>query len=171
MSYPSEKVDPTMTVPVGGPMEDSAEEYHPPAKLNCLSISSIILCIAGIGFGAAAGSAATASHDELSSTHQELETMNAQLFGFLGIAAFATAIPLLACSARGYQNIRGSKGLPVCMIIAWIAYGLGMVDALILLARSLVGGDVEPAWVYLAILYNFIPYLIMMSHAEVSRIR
>mmetsp|Transcript_18921 Transcript_18921/g.46872 ORF Transcript_18921/g.46872 Transcript_18921/m.46872 type:complete len:179 (+) Transcript_18921:102-638(+) len=162
------------TIPSGGPSVEDPQTSSPPAPLNGLTIASIILCLSGIGLGLAAGSYTTASHDELNSgSRQEMDRVMAQLFGFLGIAAFATAIPLLACGARGYQNVRpGSKGLPVCMIIAWIAYGLGMLDALILLSNSLLMiEDVQPTWVYLAILYNVIPYIMMMSHAEHSRCR
>ncbi|CAJ1966380.1 unnamed protein product [Cylindrotheca closterium] len=179
MASPSQAqfVQPTTTIPDGRHVEDYMQSSsspplaspNPPSPLNCLAIASIILCISGVGLGLAAGSYASASHAY--NNGQEFDLLWAQLYGLLGIAAFATAIPLLACGASRYQNIRGSKGLPVMMIIAWIAYGLGMMGALILLGRSLFFGKVEVIWVYLAILYNVIPYYIMMGHAEHSRRR
>ena len=159
-------------VPTGAPIEAETPAHQvPPSPLNGLTIGSIILTVCGVGLGLAAGAYTTASYDG-TNQHQSNDKLLAQFCGFLGIASFATSIPLLACGARQYQNARGSKGLNICMILGWIAYGLGMLDALILLGTSLVTvGYVQAAWVYLAILYNVIPFFLFLAHAEYSRRR
>lgn len=76
----------------GRPVE---HQTSPLAPLDGLTPASLILCLCGTGLGLAAGHYATESHDDFNAS-QGMDRVMAQLYGFFGIAAFATAIPLLA---------------------------------------------------------------------------
>lgn len=126
----------------------SAEEYHPPASLNCLTITCIILCITGIGFGVAAGYCADVSHS------LECDRQWAKGLLTLSFAIFAVATPLLLCNI-GEDQVRE--------MIAWVVYLCGMILSLILLVTVLFLGDDPGPWLYyLTTMCNFVPYMVMM---------
>ncbi|CAJ1966377.1 unnamed protein product [Cylindrotheca closterium] len=169
MSTASKQLDcPKTTVPAGDDALLEALNLSPPVPMSRLQLTAIFLFIIGMGLGGVAGSSAATSHDE-NSDRQSRDRSLAQNLGLVAISAFATAIPLLACSARKYQIMNGSKGAPVLMVLGWIAYGFGMADALILIVHSLLTATIHPTWVYWAIYFNVIPYFMMMIHAEHSR--
>lgn len=149
--------DPNNTVPTAGRAVSAAEEYHSsPAESNGMVITSIILCITGVGFGVAGGYCADASHP------LEFDREWANMFLGLSFIFFKAATPIFLI--LGHKRNRGSEeGFPSWMLIAWVAYLCGMVFSLILLVVILNLEDLLAPWLYyLALMCNFVPYLVMM---------
>ena len=166
-------------VPTGAPLEES-NAAMPPSSINVATILSTIFTICGLVLGLIAaantsegdGTSESGFNDDIYLPNILDAQYKAQIYGVLAIAAFAPSIPILACGAAQYKKARGSKGIHVCMLLGWVFYGVGMLFGLVLLGASLVNyGQIKPAFVYFAAIFNVVPYFLFLAHAEHARRR
>lgn len=148
------------------------DNRSPSEPFGQLIIAANLLAIAGIGCGVGAGMFTERSDNNLdeSGDDQSPDTIAARAMGCLSVGAFLAAIPMVFCAALAYQNSRGSRGLPDVMLYAWIMFGIGIANVVLLLITSMITASFSQTfWVHFATLYNIVPFTMMMIHAEACR--
>ena len=143
----------------------------PPAPSNILTRISITFVVLGTAFGISAGVYTYLSQTKDNNDDEE-DGKKGQLAGAAAIFLFLLATPFMFFSAKLYRMKRASKGRPGFVMASWIIYGFALAYAggLLFLGNE-VEDYVRPIWVYAAVGFNLIPFLLMMIHAEAARAR
>jgi len=151
-----------------------AKKKAPPVPSNFLTRISIVFVVFGTTFGIAAG-----VYVHLSQTEEENDDFYFQQIGtrgqYAGAAAifmFTLATPFMFFSGKLYRAKRSSKGLPAFVMTSWIVYGFALAYAGGLLFLAMEMEDyVRPIWVYAAVVFNLVPFFLMMVNTEAARTR
>lgn len=141
----------------------------PPVPSNILTRIAIIFVVLGTMCGIASGVYTSSSQEEKKKDYEE-DASKGQLAGAAAIFLFTLATPFMFFSGKLYRMKRTSKGLPAFVMASWIIYGFALAYGGGLLFLGIEVEDyVRPMWVYAAVAFNLIPFLLMMIHAEAAR--
>lgn len=153
-------------------VSSSRTKKAPSVPFNFLTRIAIVFVVLGTTFGIAAGVYTHLSQTRANFDFEE-DGRNGLLAGAAAIFLFTLATPFMFFSSKLYQAKRASKGLSTFVMAAWIIYGfaLSYAGGLLFLAMEVPDYPVRPTWVYVAVVFNLVPFLLMMIHAEAARMR
>jgi len=126
--------------------------------------------VLGTAFGIAAGVYTDLSQRNGNMERYAEDGKKGQLASAAAIFLFLIATPFMFWSAKLYRLTRHTKGLPSYAMASWTIYGFAFAygGGLFFLGTK-VEDYVQPTWVYAAVVFNLVPFMLMLSHAEAAR--